>query len=57
VTTDLAAMLARPAQRSLDLLVGRALGLTAREVEASRAALLDRVEARLAHGAATRRRL
>ncbi len=57
VTTDLPAMLARPAQRALDLLVGAALGLTAREVEARRAALLERVEARLAHGAATRRRL
>jgi methyltransferase family protein len=57
VTTDLAAMLARPAQRRLDLLVGRALGLSAREVEASRAALLDRVGARLAHAAAVRRKL
>jgi hypothetical protein len=56
VTTDLAAMLARPAQRALDLLVGQALGLTARQVEAGRDALLDRVESRLAHGAATRKR-
>lgn len=57
VTTDLRAMLARPAQRELDLLVGRALGLSPREVEAARAALLDRVAARLAHAAAVRRRL
>jgi hypothetical protein len=57
VTTDLEAMLARPAQRELDLVVGRALGLGAREVEAARHALLDRVAARLGHAAATRRRL
>lgn len=47
VTTDLAAMLARPAQRELDLAVGRALGLGAREVERGRRALLDRLLARL----------
>ncbi len=57
VTTDLAAMLARPAQRALDLAVGRALGLSDAEVARSRAALLDRVEARLSHAAATRRNL
>jgi SAM-dependent methyltransferase len=54
VTTDLRAMLDRPAQRELDLLVGRALGLGRGEVTRARAALLDRVEARLAHGAAVR---
>jgi hypothetical protein len=57
VTTDLAAMLARPAQRALDLLVGRGLGLTPGEVEATRAALLARLAARLTHAAAVRRRL
>jgi hypothetical protein len=56
VTTDLAAMLARPAQRELDLVVGRALGLTSREVERARAALRDRVAARLEHAAAVRAR-
>ncbi len=54
VTTDLAAMLDRPVQRALDAAVGRALGLTRGEVARGRAALLDRVEARLAHGAAVR---
>jgi hypothetical protein len=57
VTTDLAAMLARPAQRELDLVVGRALGLSARRVERARAALRQRVEARLDHAAAVRERL
>lgn len=54
VTTDLAAMLDRPAQRELDRLAGEALGLSPRAVEQTRAALRARVEARLAHGAATR---
>jgi hypothetical protein len=54
VTTDLRAMLDRPAQRELDLAVGRALRLSRGEVDRARAALLDRVEARLAHGAAVR---
>jgi hypothetical protein len=57
VTTDLAAMLARPAQRELDLLVGRLLGLGPRAVSRSRRALQDRVRARLAHGAAVREAL
>jgi SAM-dependent methyltransferase len=57
VTTDLAAMLARPAQRELDLLVGRLLGLGRGAVDRSRRALLARVEARLAHGAAVREAL
>jgi hypothetical protein len=47
-------MLARPAQRALDAAVGRALGLSRREVDRARSALLDRVEARLTHGAAVR---
>jgi SAM-dependent methyltransferase len=54
VTTDLRRMLDRPAQRELDLLVGRALGLGAAEVEERRRALLARVESRLAHAAAIR---
>jgi len=55
VTTDLAAMLARPAQRALDALVGEALGLGRGEVERSRRELLARVQARLEHAAAVRR--
>ncbi len=54
VTTDLRAMLARPAQRELDLLVGRLLGDPPRAIADARRALLARVEARLAHGAAVR---
>ena len=57
VATDLAAMLARPAQRELDLAVGRALGLAAGEVERGRRALLDRLEARLEKAAQIRRAL
>lgn len=57
VTTDLAAMLARPAQRELDRLVGGAMGLTPRDVERRRAALRARVAARLGHGAAVRARV
>ena len=57
VTTDLAAMLARPAQRELDLVAGRLLGLSRAEVERRRRAMVDRVEARLAHAAATRHRI
>jgi len=54
VTTDLAATLARPAQRELDLLVGAALGLGATEVERRRQALLERLRDRLRHAAAIR---
>ena len=54
VTTDLAAMLARPAQLELDHAVGRALGLDRREVDASRRELAERVAARLAHAAQVR---
>ena len=57
VTTDLAAMLARPAQLELDLLVGGAMGLSPRQVAQRRAALLARVAARLDHGAAVRARV
>jgi hypothetical protein len=55
VSTDLRAMLDRPAQRELDHAVGGALGLSRGEVEGSRRALAERIEARLAHGAAVRR--
>jgi hypothetical protein len=55
VTTDLGAMLDRPAQRELDRLAGRALGLGEREVLAGRRDLLARVAARLAHAAEVRR--
>ncbi len=54
VTTDVRAMLDRAAQRELDLAVGAALGLGAREVARTRAALLARVLARTAHGEAVR---
>ncbi|HTT72502.1 MAG TPA: N-6 DNA methylase, partial [Anaeromyxobacteraceae bacterium] len=49
VTTDLPAMLARPAQVELDRLVGNALGMGPSEVEAARREMVERVEARLAH--------
>jgi SAM-dependent methyltransferase len=54
VTTDLRAALDRAAQRELDLVVGRALGLSAAAVARARRALVERVEARIAHGAAVR---
>jgi SAM-dependent methyltransferase len=54
VTTDVQAMLARPAQRELDHLVGRALGHGAAEVERQRRALVTRIEGRLTHAAAVR---
>jgi hypothetical protein len=54
VTTDLRAMLDRAAQRELDLVVGRALGLSPAAVARARRALVERVEARIAHGAAVR---
>lgn len=57
VTTDLPAMLARPAQRELDRVCGRALGLGPRAVEQARKALVERVERRLARAAAIRETL
>jgi hypothetical protein len=57
VGTDLGAMLGRPAQRELDLDVGRALGLGPGEVERGRRALLDRLAARLEQAAEIRARL
>jgi hypothetical protein len=57
VSTDLAAMLARPAQRALDEAVGGALGLPAREVERGRRALLVRLAERLERAAEIRGRM
>ncbi|MGC4000570.1 MAG: N-6 DNA methylase [Anaeromyxobacter sp.] len=57
VTTDLGAMLARPAQRELDQLVTSALGLPRAEAEGRRHALLERVAARLAHAESITRKL
>jgi len=57
VTTDLAAMLDRPAQRALDAAVGRALGLGARALAAQRRALLGRLADRLAKAADIRTRV
>jgi hypothetical protein len=57
VSTDLPAMLDRPAQRELDDLVARALGLPASEPAVNRRALLARVEARLAQAAHIREKL
>ena len=54
VSTDLAAMLARPAQRALDQVVGRAMGLAQAEIREAARALLERVESRLAHAASIR---
>jgi hypothetical protein len=54
VTTDLAAMLARPAQRELDLAVGAALGLSAAGVERERRELLRRSGERLGRAAQVR---
>jgi hypothetical protein len=54
VTTDLRAMLDRAPQRELDLLVGRALGLSPAQVARARRALVERVEGRLAHASAIR---
>jgi hypothetical protein len=47
-------MLARPAQEELDLVVGRALGLTPTAVTRTRREILARVSARLEHAAAVR---
>ena len=55
VTTDLEAMLDRPAQRELDRLAGLALGLGPREVGAMRRELVGRIASRLAHAAEVRR--
>jgi hypothetical protein len=55
VTTDVQAMLARPAQRALDAIVGGAIGLAPGAVERARRELVARVEGRLAHAEAIRR--
>jgi hypothetical protein len=54
VTTDLAAMLDRPAQRELDRVAAVALGLGAPAAAIARRELRARVEARLGHAAAVR---
>jgi SAM-dependent methyltransferase len=54
VTTDVAAMLARPAQRELDALVGEALGMSAGEQVEARREMVERVTARLEHAAHVR---
>ncbi len=55
VTTDLAAMLARPAQRELDRVAGAALGMTRAAVEKDRSELLRRSAERLDRAAQVRR--
>lgn len=55
VTTDLAAMLARPAQRDLDLTAGAALGMSPTAVEKERSELLRRSAERLDRAAQVRR--
>jgi hypothetical protein len=55
VTTDLAAMLRRPAQLELDLAAGTALGMTRAAVERDRRELLRRSAERLARAAQVRR--
>jgi hypothetical protein len=57
VTTDLATMLDRPAQRELDGLAGRAFGLSTGEVERGRRQLLARVVGRLEQAARIRQAL
>jgi hypothetical protein len=54
VTTDLAAMLARPAQRELDHSVGSALGMSSAAVEGERRDLLRISSERLARAAQVR---
>ena len=55
VTTDLAAMLDRPAQRELDRAAGAALGMSGAAVERERRELLRRSAERLARAAQVRR--
>jgi SAM-dependent methyltransferase len=57
VTTDARAMLARPAQEELDRVVGEALGMPRAAVARARRDLAERIEARLAHAGAVRRRM
>jgi SAM-dependent methyltransferase len=54
ISTDLRAMLARPAQQELDRLAGQALGLSAGAVDEARQELQERIEARLEHAAQVR---
>jgi hypothetical protein len=55
VTTDLAAMLERPAQRELDRAAGAALGMTGAAVDRERKELLRRSTERLARAAQVRK--
>ncbi len=55
VTTDLAAMLGRPAQRELDLVAGATLGMSRAAVERDRRELLRRSAERLERAAQVRR--
>ena len=54
VTTDVPAMLARPAHEELDRLVSHALGLPAADLAAGRREMVQRVAARLEHAAQVR---
>jgi SAM-dependent methyltransferase len=54
ISTDLPAMLDRPAQRELDLLCAHAMGMAAPALKRARRELLLRVERRLARAAAIR---
>ena len=54
VTTDVAAMLERPAQQELDAIVGRALGLTRAAIATARREMVERVASRLEHAAQVR---
>jgi hypothetical protein len=54
VTTDLAAMLDRPAQRELDLAAGSSLGMSRAAVERDRRELLRRSAERLERAAQVR---
>jgi len=54
VTTDVTAMLERPAQRELDELVGRALGFTRGDLATARREMSERVASRLEHAAQVR---
>jgi hypothetical protein len=54
VTTDVQAMLARPAQQELDRIVGAALGLGPRQLGSCRREMVERVASRLEHAAQVR---
>jgi SAM-dependent methyltransferase len=54
ISTDLRAMMARPAQQELDRLTGQALGLSPGAVDEARLELQERIEARLEHASQVR---